>query len=108
MDQNKIQQMQFLEQNLQNILMQKQAFSMEFSENEHAIKAVSDSNDKIYKVIGQLMIAQDKKDTIEELEQKKKLIESRIDALSKQEVLVSKELNRIKDEITSNKANDAN
>ena len=40
MDQNKIQEMQMLEQTLQNLLMQKQAFQMEFTETESALKEV--------------------------------------------------------------------
>ena len=36
----KLQELQFLEQNVENILYQKQAFSMELSETEAALKEI--------------------------------------------------------------------
>ena len=56
MDNEKIQQMQFMEQNLQSILMQKQAFQMEISETTSALNEVEKSKDDVYKIVGQLMI----------------------------------------------------
>lgn len=96
MEQEKVQQIQFLEQNLRSISMQKRAFSMELSENDSAIKAINDSTDKIYKVIGQLMIVSDKDKTLEELEQKKSLIQTRIEALARQEEMIQKELLKLR------------
>lgn len=107
MDQNKIQRLQFLEQNLQSVLAQKKAFAMEFSENESAMEAVSTSNDKIYKIIGQLMIVQNRDKAIEELENKKKLIQTRIDMLGKQEELIEKEIVKIREEIIPKKSNNS-
>ena len=43
MENQKIQEMQMLEQNLQNLLLQKQAFQMELSETESALQAIADS-----------------------------------------------------------------
>ncbi|MCK4501265.1 prefoldin subunit [Candidatus Babeliales bacterium] len=71
MDQNKIQEMQILEQNLQNLLMQKQAFQMELSETVSALKEIEKSSEDVYKVIGQLMIKVSKDKIKEELNNQK-------------------------------------
>ncbi len=55
----KLQEMQMLEQNLQNLLMQKQAFEIELSETIAALKEVESSKEQVFKVIGQLMIQAD-------------------------------------------------
>ncbi len=66
-DEKKIQEMQMLEQNLQNLFMQKQAFQMELSETEAALKEIEGAKDEVFKVIGQLMIKTEKAKMSEEL-----------------------------------------
>jgi len=95
----KIQEMQILEQSMQQILMQKQAFQMELSETDAALKELDNSGDEAYKVIGQLMLKSDKKSIKEELENKHKLLKTRADALDKQEEEFSKKLEVIRDEV---------
>ena len=55
-NQEKLQELQILEQNLQRIMMQKQTFQMELAETDSALNEVSASKEDAYKVIGQLMI----------------------------------------------------
>ena len=95
----KIQEMQILEQSLQQILMQKQAFQMELSETQSALKELDDSGEEAYKVIGQLMLKTDKKVIKEELMNKEKLLKTRTDTLDKQEEEFSEKLEKIRDEI---------
>jgi prefoldin beta subunit len=95
----KIQEMQILEQSLQQIMMQKQAFQMELSETEAALKELDNSGDEAYKVIGQLMLKADKKEIKKELENKYKLLKTRADSLDKQEEEFSKKLEKIRDEV---------
>ena len=52
----KLEEIQILEQNLQNILIQKQAFQMELSETLEALKELGKSKGDSYKIIGQFMI----------------------------------------------------
>ena len=85
MDEKKIQEMQMLEQNLQNLFMQKQAFQMELSETDAALKEIEKAGDEVFKVIGQLMIKTEKAKMNEELANKKKLLEVRMGAFEKQE-----------------------
>ena len=57
---NTFQEMQMVEQSLQNILYQKQAFQMELSETESALTEIEKSGDEVFKIVGQLMIKSDK------------------------------------------------
>ena len=98
----KIQEMQILEQSLQQILMQKQAFQMELSETQAALKELDNSGDEAYKVIGQLMLKTDKKKIKEELENKEKLLKTRTDSFDKQEEEFSKKLEKIRDDVLGN------
>ena len=81
----KIQELQILEQNLQNLILQKQAFSMELSETIAAKKEIERSGDEVFKIIGQLMIKTEKEKIKEELSNKEKIIELRIKSIEKQE-----------------------
>jgi prefoldin beta subunit len=95
----KIQELQIVEQNLQNILMQKQAFQMELREAQAALKELDKSGDEVFKIIGQLMIRTDKSAMKEELLNKEKLIGLRIQSFEKQENLFSEKLESLQKEI---------
>jgi prefoldin beta subunit len=99
LDNKKIQEMQVLEQNLQNVLLQKQAFQMESTETDAALKELESAGDEVFKVIGQLMIKSDKKKMQDELANKKKLLDMRMTALEKQEKSISEKLEEIRAEI---------
>lgn len=101
-DSSKIQELQFLEQNLQNVLFQKQAFEMEFSEAQSAINEITNSSGEVFKIVGQLMIKSDSKKILEEMRNKEKLIEIRIKSLEKQENSFSEKINLIREEILKN------
>ena len=97
----KIQEMQMLEQNLQNLLFQKQAFQMELSETKSALNEIGKSGDEVFKIIGQLMIKTDKAKTKEELSNKEKIISLRINSIEKQETSLAKKLEDLQKEITN-------
>ena len=94
----KIQEMQLLEQNLQSILMQKQAFQMELSETQAAIKELGKSGDEVFKIIGQLMIKTEKSKTEKELSEKEKLLELRTKTIEKQEASLTGKLDSLREE----------
>lgn len=104
-DQNKkIQEMQILEQNLQNLLMQKQAFQMEASETASALKELESSGDEVFKIVGQLMIKTEKSKIKEELQSKSKLLELRNKTISSQEETLTEQLEKTREELmNSNK-----
>lgn len=100
MNNDKIQQIHFMESNLQNLFMQKQAFQMELSESQSAIKEIENSGEEIFKIIGQLMIKTDKKKTKEELSNKEKILELRIKTIEKQEGSLMEKLEELRKDIT--------
>ena len=88
----KIQELQFIEQNMQNTLMQKQQFQTELIEIDNALKELSKNPKETYKIIGNIMIATDKKDLKSDLESKKDIIAIRIKNLEKQETDLKEKL----------------
>jgi prefoldin beta subunit len=102
MDKNtesKIQELQLLEQNLQNILMQKQAFQIELNETDTALEEVKKSKDEVYKITGNIMIKSSKDSLLKELEEKKKLLELRLKAIEKQEASLAEKATVFREEI---------
>ncbi len=97
--QQKLQELQILEHNLQNILAQKQAFQMELNESLNALEEVKKSDHQIYKMVGSIMVAVEKNDTLKELDEKKKLLEIRNDSLSKQEQLLATKARELQQEL---------
>jgi len=94
-----IQELQMLDQNLQNILLQKQAFQIELRETQAALKELEKSGEEVFKIIGQLMIKTDKKDMKEELVTKEKMIDLRIKSFEKQEHALSEKFGDLQREV---------
>ncbi len=84
-EQNKLQEMQMLEQGLQNLLLQKQAFQMELSETLSAKREIEKSGEDSYKIVGQLLIKTEKAKILQELSDKERLLSLRLKTLEKQE-----------------------
>ena len=95
----KIQEMQLLEQSLQQILMQRQAFQMEISETANALEEIKKAGEEIFKIVGQLMIKTEKKKTQDELENKKKILDLRVKTLEKQEKIMTEKLQKLQQEV---------
>lgn len=93
----KMQEMQILEQNLQNFLYQKQAFQMEISETKEAMEEIESSED-VFKIVGQLMMKANKEKVREELQNKEKVLNTRIKSLEEQEKSISERLEALKEE----------
>jgi len=98
-NQEKIQELQMLEQTLQNLLMQKQSFQMEMSETDSALKELDRSGGDVFKIIGQLMIKTDKEQIKKDLTEKQSTLNMRIETLDKQEASFKEKLDGIRDEI---------
>lgn len=80
----KIGQLQMLEQSLQNSLAQKQQFQLQLTEVESALKELETTNEA-YKIVGNLMVKGDKAILKKELNEKKEVAELRIKTIEKQE-----------------------
>ena len=94
-----IQDLQIIEQNMQSLLMQKQAFLLESSETENALEQLKKAEDEVYKIVGQIMIKSKKSDVEKELKQKKEILDLRIKSIEKQENLVKEQLTKRRDEV---------
>ncbi|MFH0831850.1 MAG: prefoldin subunit [archaeon] len=94
-----IQELQILEQNLQNFLLQRQAFMLEKGETENALEESKKSSEDIYKIIGQIMLKSKKAAVEKELQHKKEIIELRVKSIEKQEELIKSQLEKKRDEV---------
>ena len=96
---NKIQEMQILEQNIQNLFLQKQSFQMELSETKSALKEIEKSGDEVFKIVGQLMIKTEKQAINKELLDKEKVLDLRIKSFEEQEKILTNKLETLRKEI---------
>ena len=90
--QEKIQEIQILEQNLHNLILQKQAFQMELNETENASSEIEKTKEDVFKIISNLMIKTDKSKLKEELNRKKDLLNLRLKSINSQENEFSKQI----------------
>jgi len=97
--QEKIQQLQILEQNLQQILMQKQAFQFELNETENALKEVKNTKGDVFKLTGQIMLKTSKEDVEKELSNKQELLKLRTKSIEKQEANFKQEADKLREEV---------
>ncbi len=95
----KIQEMQMLEQNLQNLLLQKQAFQIELSETQSALKEIEKAGDEVFKIIGQLMLKTEKSKIKQELLDKEKILNLRTKTIEKQEVSLTEQADSLREEL---------
>lgn len=94
----KIQQMQILEQNLQSFLVQKQSFQMQLAEIESALKELEKAKEA-YRIVGNIMVTAEKEELKKELTSKKEIIELRIKTLEKQETRLREEAAKLQKEV---------
>jgi len=97
----KIGQLQLMEQNLTNFITQKQNFQNQLFEIENALKELESCKDKTYKVIGTVMIASEKKELMKDLNEKKSMVELRIKSLEKQEKAIKDKATGMQKDIMS-------
>jgi len=80
----KMQQLQMIEQNMQQTLSQKQQFQMQLMEIDSALKEIKDT-EKAYKIVGNIMVSSSKEDLEKDLTSKKEMTEIRVKTFEKQE-----------------------
>ncbi len=98
--QRKIQELQMMEQNFQQLLMQKNAFVMESNETDLIIKEVEKTEGEVSRVIGnQVIIKTTKEAILEDMKKKKELIEVRMKTIDEQEKEFSKQIESIREEV---------
>ena len=95
----KIGQLQLMEQNMQNIIMQKQAFQTQLFEVDNALNEIEKTKDETYKIVGPIMVATSKKELKDDLQSKKEILELRIKNLEKQEKKIKEEATQLQTEV---------
>ncbi len=98
--QQKIQELQIMEQTFQQLLMQKNAFSMESNETDLIIKEVGKTEGEVSRIIGnQVVIKTTKEAILEDMKNKKQLIETRMKSINEQEKDFSEKIEAIREEV---------
>jgi prefoldin beta subunit len=95
----KIEELQLIEQNLQNLLLQKQTFQVRLMENENALKELKDNKKQSYKIIGNIMVAEDNDKLIKELDEEREVLNLRIKSIERQENLIRDKASKIQEEV---------
>ena len=96
--QENIQRLQMMEQNAQNISMQRQQFQSQLFEIEGALKEL-ESSPAAYKIVGGIMVSADKASLKAELEGKREVLEVRVQTLEKQEKQLKEKAKKLQDEV---------
>lgn len=99
--QEKISQLQILEQSMQNFMVQKQQFQQQLVEINSALKELKEA-EQSYKIIGNVMVSAKKEDLTKDLEEKKKMLELRISTIEKQEKQIKEKASNMQEQVLKN------
>jgi len=94
----KIGRMQLLEQNVQNLLLQKQQFQSQLIEVTSALEEL-EKTETAYRIIGNIMVLSRKDELKKELQSKKEMVELRIKSIEKQEAELKGKAKDIQQEV---------
>tara|TARA_Y100000310_G_C20600692_1_gene772852 strand:+ start:462 stop:776 length:315 start_codon:yes stop_codon:yes gene_type:complete len=94
-------QLQLMQQNLQNILMQKQQFQKQLAEITSAVKEI-ETSETTYKILGNIMVATKKEDLQKELKEKKELLDLRLKNFEKQETTLKEKTEELQKKVMQN------
>ncbi len=94
-----VQELQMLEQQRQQLLMQKQTFQVEQNQVQNALNEVKATSDSVFKVISGALIKVEKQKMLSELEDKLKTLSMRIDSIEKQEKSIDDRMDSLQKEL---------
>ena len=98
--QMKIQELHMLDQNFQQLLMQKNAYSTEGAQVDLVLDEISKTEGEIMKIVGgQIVVKSTKENVLDEMNHKKELIDTRLKNINEQEEEMSKRIEELRDEI---------
>ncbi|MEK6952036.1 MAG: prefoldin subunit [Nanoarchaeota archaeon] len=96
----KIAELQMIEQNLQQLLSQKQSIQVQQIETENALEELKKQTTKeVYKIVGQILINSDKKEVEKDLNSKKEIFLLKIKNIEKQEEKLREKAKEIQKEV---------
>jgi len=96
----KIEELQTLESHMQGFLAQKQTTQLELNEVNNAIEELKNSGEEVYRVFSGVMLKSDKSKLNKELNEKKKVLDARIDSFEKQEKMLEKNASDLRAEVS--------
>jgi len=94
----KIQQLQGMEQSMQQLLLQKQTFQAQLMETESAQEEIKKS-EIAYKFIGNIMLRSSREDLEKELMEKNETLMLRIKNIEKQEESAKEKIKKLRSEV---------
>lgn len=94
----KIKQLQLIEQNLQNFIAQKQQFQLQLIEVESALSELGTTK-KAYKIIGNIMVDSDIEELKKDLDKKKEMLDIRLKSFEKQENQMKDKASKLQAEV---------
>ena len=95
----KLSQLQAIEQNMQAILAQKQNIQSQLIELDNALNELKKNPKTIYKIVGPLMILSSQEEAEKELKSKKELLDVKLKSLEKQEEAMQKQATELQSEV---------
>jgi prefoldin beta subunit len=95
---DKIAELQMMEQSMQGFLLQKQAFQSQLLEVESALGELA-KTPQAYRIVGGIMAAADKEALKAELEQRKETLSLRVKAIEKQEARLKERASKTQGEV---------
>ena len=96
--QEKIGRLQLMEQNLQQLLLQKQQFQTQLIEITSAMEELK-KTDQAYKIVGNIMVLSKKDELEKDLNTKKEMLDIRIKNIEKQEKIIKEKTQKMQDEV---------
>lgn len=100
--QEKIAELQMIQQRLNVFANQKQIFQMQQIETENALKELEKAKAPVYKLVGELLIEKSPEELKKELEEKKTDADIRVKSLEKQEEKTKERALELQKEVTKN------
>ena len=96
-----LQRLHILDQNVQQMVLQKQQFQAQLFEIDNALKEIA-SAPQAFKIIGNIMVAAEKSTLSGELKNKKELVELRVKSIEKQEVQLREKVRQLQEDVLKN------
>tara|TARA_Y100000310_G_C20261943_1_gene614052 strand:- start:258 stop:569 length:312 start_codon:yes stop_codon:yes gene_type:complete len=95
---DKVSHLQLVQQNLQNILIQKQQVETQLLELQSAAEQLQ-TTEKSYQILGKIMVAVDKDSLTKDVAEKKEVLDLRLKNLSKQEQNLQKNIEDLQKDV---------
>ena len=101
MSEEKIQQLNIIENSLSQIISQKQQYQKQIMEIDSALEEL-EGHKEAYQIVGTLMLKKDSKDIKKDLEERKEMYEVRLQSMEKQESKLKEQAESLREELVNN------